>query len=122
MMIDGLFGIKSNYSSVIFVQLTSRNTTERLAAQFIFVLGIIIMILGTYVNLNVQDTNSKNIVVPPINEPILPNIPTIDVNKKPEIVNVKPPAEKVAVGKFSNKSVVSKIFFSLFVQMQKCKF
>ena len=113
-MIDGLFGIKSNYSSVIFVQLTSRNTTERLAAQFIFVLGIIIMILGTYVNLNVQDTNSKNIVVPPINEPILPNIPTIDVNKKPEIVNVKPPAEKVAVGKFSNKSVVSKIFFFSF--------
>ena len=105
---------------MIFVQLTSRNTTERLAAQFIFVLGVIIMILGTYVNLHVQDTNStsKNIVVPPINEPILPNIPTIDVNKKPEIVNVKPPAEKVAVGKFSNKVSFQKYFLFLFT----CRF
>lgn len=43
------------FPAVIFIKITSRNTTERLAAQAIFILGVILMILGTYVNLYEAD-------------------------------------------------------------------
>jgi len=39
------------FPAVAFLKLTSKNTTERLAAQVMLVIGVITMILGTYVNL-----------------------------------------------------------------------
>ena len=40
------------FPALIFTKIMSKNTTERLAAQFIFFIGIAIMVCGTYVNLN----------------------------------------------------------------------
>jgi len=39
------------FPAAVFLSLTSKNTTERVAAKAIFVIGIVTMILGTYVNL-----------------------------------------------------------------------
>ncbi|XP_059095002.1 putative sodium-coupled neutral amino acid transporter 10 isoform X2 [Tigriopus californicus] len=43
------------FPALIFMKLTTKNTTERIAAQFCFVVGICILVLGTYVNL--QEAN-----------------------------------------------------------------
>ena len=39
------------FPAAAFLRLTSKNTTERLAAQGVLVVGVITLILGTYVNL-----------------------------------------------------------------------
>ena len=40
----------------MFIKLVSHNTTEKLVAQAIFVVGVIILVLGTYVTLYEADT------------------------------------------------------------------
>ena len=37
----------------------SSNTAEKLVAQFLFVVGVIILVLGTYVTLNEADMKSR---------------------------------------------------------------
>ncbi len=39
------------FPSLIFLRLTSKNTTERLASQAVLAVGLAVMVLGTYVNL-----------------------------------------------------------------------
>ena len=66
--------------AVIFVKLTSRNTTERLAAQAIFVIGIVVMVLGTFVNLHMADTSTspKVFVTPKPAEQAIDHLPVVD--------------------------------------------
>ena len=81
--------------SVIFLKITTRDTFDRLSAKFILVCGILIMVVGTYKNLHVEDNKSHEKLPPPImapiDKPIVDNLPPIDVEKKPDIGNVDKP-------------------------------
>ena len=81
--------------SIIFVRLNQRNTTERLAAQLIFCIGLVLMIVGTYVNLHMADSTTKVLgkdkveVLDNINKIVVDSPPLInpmDVNEKPKVV------------------------------------
>ena len=79
--------------SVIFLKITTRDTFDRLSAKFILVCGILIMVVGTYKNLHVEDNKNheKLPILAPIDKPIVEKLPPIDVEKKPEIGNVDKP-------------------------------
>ena len=82
--------------SVIFVRLNQRNTTERLAAQGIFFVGLVLMVVGTYVNLHMADSTTKvlgkdKVELPLENNIVVDSPPLIKVpvdaavNEKPNV-------------------------------------
>lgn len=79
--------------SVIFVRLNQRNTTERLAAQAIFFVGLFLMVVTTYVTLHMADSSPKVLgkdKVEALDNKIIvdspPLIVPVDVNEKPKVV------------------------------------
>ncbi len=50
------------FPTLMFVKLTSKQTTERLAAQFVFVVGVSMMIIGTYSNLQEANRSMESIM------------------------------------------------------------
>ncbi|XP_011639817.1 putative sodium-coupled neutral amino acid transporter 10 [Pogonomyrmex barbatus] len=64
------------FPAVFFVSISSKNTNERLVAQGILIVGVWIMILGTYANLYAME-ESTNIKLAVTNKPLVPinNLP-----------------------------------------------
>ncbi|KYM80957.1 Putative sodium-coupled neutral amino acid transporter 10 [Atta colombica] len=64
------------FPTIFFISISSKNTNERLIAQFILIVGVWIMILGTYANLYAieKSTNTKLAVT---------NKPLVQINNLP---------------------------------------
>ena len=86
-------GIQVNFShqkfslvNYIYFSFPIRNTTERIGAQAMFIISIILMSLGTFVHLQGKDNNvsQKNILVPQVPpniiEPLITQPPDIGKN------------------------------------------
>jgi hypothetical protein len=50
------------FPALMFIKLTTKNTTERLAAQFVLVVGVVMMIVGTYSNLQEANRSMDSIM------------------------------------------------------------
>ena len=50
------------FPSLMFIRLTTKNTTERLLAQLIFVVGVAMMVVGTYSNLQEANRSMESIM------------------------------------------------------------
>lgn len=48
------------FPMAFFISITTKNTNERVLAQVILVVGILIMVLGTYANLYAMEQSSSN--------------------------------------------------------------
>ena len=68
----------------MFIKLVSANTTEKLVAQAIFVIGVIVLVLGTYVTLYEADTKHAEELKPKMDPFIAPH--PVAVNK-PDVMN-----------------------------------
>ena len=69
----------------MFIKLVSANTTEKLVAQAIFVIGVIVLVLGTYVTLYEADTKHAEELKPKIENNFVAPHP-VAVNK-PDVIN-----------------------------------
>ncbi|XP_055311393.1 putative sodium-coupled neutral amino acid transporter 10 [Sitodiplosis mosellana] len=90
-----------------FIKINKKNSTERLAAQFLLVFGFLIMILGTYANLGAIDEQQSGADV---NMPI-DRLPDIHVSLPTENIFITPskmesPENKIEMGPKKQDAVV----------------
>ena len=80
----------------MFIKLVNVNTAEKLVAQAIFVIGVIVLVLGTYVTLNEADSKHSDNPIANV-DPVFP-APHPSVMNKPEVVGQQIALPSIADG------------------------
>ncbi|CAL1679531.1 unnamed protein product [Lasius platythorax] len=102
------------FPAVFFISISSKNTNERLVAQGILIIGVWIMVLGTYANLYAMEesTNAKLVITnKPLGQINLPlNIIKDDLRIIPDVPNSLEliPRAKDKINKLPNNNVLDK--------------
>ncbi|KMQ97470.1 sodium-coupled neutral amino acid transporter 10 [Lasius niger] len=102
------------FPAVFFISISSKNTNERLVAQGILIIGVWIMVLGTYANLYAMEesTNAKLAITnKPLGQINLPlNIIKDDLRIIPDVPNSLEliPRAKDKINKLPNNNVLDK--------------
>jgi sodium-coupled neutral amino acid transporter 10 len=104
------------FPAAIFIKITKRNTTEKLIAQIMISLGFLIMILGTYANLNAMDTaksgphvEEKDIIYQKYLETEKPFKETFKIEKILESPKIEKPPENISVDRGKLEMIKNKL-------------
>ena len=81
---------------VVFIEQVSSNTAEKLVAQFLFVVGVIILVLGTYVTLNEADIKNRQVAAAAAERDIFKAPPPLIPDQPPLVIDVSKPVTKAA--------------------------
>jgi sodium-coupled neutral amino acid transporter 10 len=104
------------FPAATFIKITKRNTTEKLIAQIMISLGFLIMILGTYANLNAMDTaksgphvEEKDIIYQKYLETEKPFKETFKIEKILESPKIEKPPENISVDRGKLEMIKNKL-------------